>query len=914
MTAATAASIKHAAFAAPELLAGAALAIVAAHRSELPDLRDAVVLLPTLHAAGGFARALSEAAGYSALLLPRITTLSALAAEVRLDKPVVTHAARHAMLYRVLVERGWLKGADLWSVAAELGSLFDELTRATVALPRDLRDFTRQLEKAYRARGSGALNFEAKLVHELWHAAGKGTRGALDPEAAYQLRLARLATGLAVPIHAVGLDDLSPGEERFFEQAAHRVPVHRFAVDRSAGDALSAALALAWPQERAHPDLLTRSAALVRSHPSSGLQGRLRTFAAASAEQEAQAVDATVREWLLEGRTRIAVIVNDRLTARRARALLERAQVLVEDEAGWAFSTTSAATAIGRWLDIASNDAYHRDLIDLLKSPFAFCEAPREKRQAAVWRLEAYARDKSVVSGLHNFTAIAEARGDAELVQMLKRVERGLAILGRSRRPVARWLSALVESLDVIGVAQGLAADSAGEQLLELLERLRGELADEPLAISHAEWRRWLARELETGTFRDRAIESPVVFTHLAAARLRCFDAVLVLGCDAAHLPGPDPTALFFNQSVRAELGLPTSAERVARLERDLAALLACAGTTMLTWQCRSSGGEPNLLSPQIERLSALHERAYGTRLEDTALAARLLHAQVRYARESPALRPTVVPRPSALAALIPAKISASGYNALMACPYQFYARYVLGLSQLDDVQEEIEKRDYGLLVHEVLSQFHRARPRVLDCDRAAVIRELEVMSERAFAGIVTRNYLERAWLMRWLALIPEYVDWQRARESEGWSWHASEVARDIAIVTPRGRTFALRGRLDRVDSSADGSFAVIDYKTQNPKSLERKLEAKGEDVQLPVYALLWGGPVAAALFLSLERDGIEPVAIEENLAGLADAARERLAAIYDAMHDGAPLSAQGIDAVCEYCEVRGLCRRNYWP
>ena len=24
--------------------------------------------------------------------------------------------------------------------------------------------------------------------------------------------------------------------------------------------------------------------------------------------------------------------------------------------------------------------------------------------------------------------------------------------------------------------------------------------------------------------------------------------------------------------------------------------------------------------------------------------------------------------------------------------------------------------------------------------------------------------------------------------------------------------------------------------------------------------------------------------------------------------------TAQGVEAVCEYCEARGLCRRNYWP
>ena len=278
---------------------------------------------------------------------------------------------------------------------------------------------------------------------------------------------------------------------------------------------------------------------------------------------------------------------------------------------------------------MAANEAYYRDLLDLMKSPFAFFEMPRAERHAAVWRLESYARDKSVVSGLQNFLGLAQARGDQELTRMLQRVQRGLAILGRGRRTVARWLEALVSGLGEIGVTQGFAADSAGEQLLELFERLRHELAEEPLAIPYAEWRRWLARELETATFRDRAIRSPVVFTHLGAAQLRRFDAVLLLGCDSAHFPGADPVTLFFNQGVRAELGLSTNAERIARTERQLAALIASSGTTLATWQCRSPAGEPNLASPQLERLTALHTLAYHDTLEDMTLALRLHKAEV---------------------------------------------------------------------------------------------------------------------------------------------------------------------------------------------------------------------------------------------------------------------------------------------
>ena len=37
-------------------------------------------------------------------------------------------------------------------------------------------------------------------------------------------------------------------------------------------------------------------------------------------------------------------------------------------------------------------------------------------------------------------------------------------------------------------------------------------------------------------------------------------------------------------------------------------------------------------------------------------------------------------------ATLLPRQISASAYKSLVACPYQYYAGYVLGLKELDEV------------------------------------------------------------------------------------------------------------------------------------------------------------------------------------------------------------------------------------
>lgn len=900
--------------------AGAAREIMARHRVALPDLREIVVIIPDLHAAGDVARELRRAAAVPVLLLPRITTLRAWAGEVTLAQPVLGGAARELLLYRALASRHWFEEQDLWAVCSELAALFDELTRERVTLAATQAEFSAQLARVYRASGKRAgtsLDFEARLIHDLWQAFNQAG-GALDAESAYIARLAQLADHASAPMYVVAPHGWSRAEQMFLERYAERAPARVLLPDSAADDAMSHTLAAAWPRTL-DIDLSRRAESLHAAHPSSALATHVRVAATASAEGHAQLIDHAVRQRLAAGKQRIAVVVQDRLVARRARALLERAEVLVADEAGWALSTVSAATVIARWLDVASGGCHHSDLFDLLKSPFVFHDWPRAERETVAQRFEQCVRTENVVAGLENFIALAERLGDAEARQMLIRLQHAARLLERRRAPIAQWLTLLDESLVEIGVSgtsgtdSALQTDAAGEQLLELLSRLRDEIASDNLAVSFADWRRWLARALEGAVFRDRSIESPVVFTFLAATPLRSFDSVIIAGADAAHLPGVETAALFFNQNVRSELGLCTRADELRDIEAGLRALILNCDDVLVTWQ-HTLDSEPNLLSPFFERLNALHALAYGAPLDDHGLAA--LAATSVVDTPLPAALPpiTVQPAPRTNKYLILNNISASGYNALMACPYQFHARHMLRLAQLDDVQELIDKSDYGSAVHAALTAFHRAHPVVSSLPPIQAVQALEAETETAFRAAIAANYLARAWLARWKPLIPQYIEWQRAREAEGWRFAAGEASKTLAIVTPQGRTLNLRGRIDRVDTKFAGDVSVIDYKTQRQEILRKKAAAPGEDVQLPVYALLWGGPVAAALFLSLEREEVAGVAVREDINALAEEARRRLGVLYDALHEGAALPAQGAAAACQYCEMEGLCRRSYWP
>ncbi len=898
-----------------------------------PDLRGITVLIPNYHVAQPLAQALIMHANVSALLLPDMLTLSDFAATITLATSVEPDTQRVAMLYQTLRDNDWFKDADLWSLARELLSLMDELTRHHVALPASAEEFSERLVAAYSARSGVSLQFEARVVHELWYAL---TANSFDAVRAQQQRLAQLANEISQPLYVLLTSDLSAPETQFLQRCGERVDVTIFDVReqiKTVGNC--AAIACALQRDNTQTDLRS-DAAKLKNNAAARLTSRLQLYAAHGLEQEARAAEVQIRRWLLDGKKSIALVVQDRLVARRVRALLERAQVQVQDESGWTFATLSVSTVLMGWLETLQNDFYYQDVLDLLKSPLLFADESSDSRKHAAFLFEKMVRKQGVVSGLDKFI---EASRDADLTRALVRLRQGAVMLPKGRSTISQWLIALRNSLEILGVLAAWTEDAAGQQLLQLLGQWREELQNDTSRFSFSEAKRWLSQQLDLNTFRDMSVESPVVFTHLAATRWRSFDAVLLLGCDAKHLPAPS-SSMWFNDAVRAALGLPLSTIQQDAARDDLLGLLALNNEVLVTWQAHKDG-EPNMLSPHFEMLRALHGLAFGDDLAAHELAEILHHAQVRN-DEFVLPTPAVMPTPAVAAQLLPQRISPSGYNSLVACPYQFYARHVLRLNDLDEVREEIDKRDYGTWVHAVLQRFHNEYPLLLNADLAQLQLELQRISFEVFADALAHDYLAVAWLLRWQKMLPSYLAWQVEREQAGWRYTAAEESFDFPVL----ENLILRGRIDRVDSNAAGVVAVLDYKTQTATVLKNKLKDAGEDVQLACYATVRKAHAAAFVSLEGEVADVAPPPLLPPLRGkggmgveqmsgdvftptltlplqgggdssvdireLAGLNMERLQTVFTQLRSGAALPANGV-AACAYCEMRGLCRQGSW-
>ena len=179
------------------------------------------------------------------------------------------------------------------------------------------------------------------------------------------------------------------------------------------------------------------------------------------------------------------------------------------------------------------------------------------------------------------------------------------------------------------------------------------------------------------------------------------------------------------------------------------------------------------------------------------------------------------------------------------------------------------------------------------------------------------------AYERRFVSLVDDYISWAQQQSSAGWRWSAAEQALAHPLDIGNGRAVELTGRLDRIDRRSDGALTVLDYKARNADDLKRGLKVAGEDIQLPFYGLLVrNSPLAtgqvAAAYVAFDRgregaSGVQTVAPPQPYETLVEEVGSRLQADLRRIADGAPLPALGAPSVCQYCEMRGLCRRDYW-
>lgn len=614
--------------------------------------------------------------------------------------------------------------------------------------------------------------------------------------------------------------------------------------------------------------------------------------AATDAEDEAHRAAACVLSHIRHGRVPVALAATDRALIRRVLAHLDSSGVLVRDESGWILSTTRAASRVMAALQAAAWNASSNEVLDWLKHTPAL--TPGEINRLELWLRKGVLQHWSAASA-------QDLSAQPHLARTVATVETWRDAL-RAARPLAQWLPALRAVLEQAGQWQGLQADPAGMRVLAALRLQDGQQAElqswgdsAGRRMTLAEFTRWVKDVLEAGRYvASQAADAPVVVLPLPQLLGRPFAAAVLPGCDEKRLQAaPEPTG-DWSQAQREAWGLPTRQSLEAAQRAAWAYALRTPVVDVL-WRTGDEGGEPLLASALVLALQLQGDAAQGADARPP-----------RNVQAAPTLRPLPVGQ-----ALPVQQLSSTAYSDLRHCPYRFFAQRQLGLREADELDAAVDKRDFGNWLHAVLQRFHedlRDQPTDDASERSArmdVAAEAVTREQRLQEG----DFLPFA--AGWAQLRDGYLHWLAGHEQQGAMFRQAEVK----AKQPLG-DLELIGTIDRIDgvsSTGEPTVLVIDYKTESDSVTRQRIQSGAEDTQLPFYAALLHHDTLRAAYVNVGERGETQLHEQDEVVHLRDVLIEGIQHDMARIAAGAPLPALGEGSVCEFCAVRGLCRKDYW-
>ena len=621
--------------------------------------------------------------------------------------------------------------------------------------------------------------------------------------------------------------------------------------------------------------------------------------------KEALSIALIMRETLEHPEKTAALVTTDRNLARRVAAELQRWNIKVDDSAGQPLSLTPVGIYLRQLSNAVKSGFASVEFLSLLKLPLL--AAGRD--YADIRRL---VRDyeKKVLRGNCYDEALEREIGFIkeqmrEFSELLQQPRADFKMLLELHIKAAEKIATLPNKKGADILWKGDAGEAAAGFIADLYQSA-GVLGE----VDTAEYEGLFEALMAGVTVRPKYGMHPRLrILGPIEARLMHFDTIIVGEVNEGAFPkaaGADP---WMSRPMKKDFGLPLPEKAIGVLAHDFCQLLA-AESVYLT-RAERVQGTPMVKSRWWMRLETVLKALDVdiAELEDEAFsswATFLDRVEVFRRLLPPEPRPPVEARPRVM--------SASAVENWMRDPYIIYAKYILKLKKLDELEQDLSLKDYGNIIHAVLEKFNTKYPFVFPENAKT---ELLTLGQDYF----TENKIAMETRAFWWPVFEKTVDWLVGAEQhyrpQIKKVH-SEVEGSFSFEAPAGK-FTITAKADRVDETKDGKINVIDYKTGYARSV-KEVEG-GYAPQLPIEGLIakFGGfqniPAAEIDKLIYWQLGRQEVVVEKNMQELLDRSYERivtLASIFD-FEKTAYISQPNPKYAPRYSDYEHLARVREW-
>lgn len=413
--------------------------------------------------------------------------------------------------------------------------------------------------------------------------------------------------------------------------------------------------------------------------------------------------------------------------------------------------------------------------------------------------------------------------------------------------------------------------------------------------------------------------------------RVLDFENVILLSVNEDVLPAAGNSPSFIPFNIRKAFGLPTYEEQHAVSAFHFYRLLQRAKNIFLLYNTEPkalTAGERSRFLLQIEH-ELKSKFPESINIIKKVITTPILKERVSeiVIEKSDAVMKELEKYSAASGSEPKAKLSASGLQSYIACPLRFYFRYIAGLAEIEEQEENMEAATFGKVLHKAMQLIYADLPgidenvlkglskKINDLVDQAIHLEFLAIDQLEGKNILLRNVI-RELVSRILEVDKTYLPFA-----------ILQLEKDVTSIFEfqSGKVVKLFGIIDRVDEK-DGSLRIVDYKTgkvekRKPTAIEDYFNNTDykEQFQAMYYAYLTnisipGRQISVGLMaLKTMKEGIwmlnngEPFSAEQ-FTQFESHLKELITRIFD---PEIPFAQTDDESRCKYCSYKEMCHRG---
>ena len=410
------------------------------------------------------------------------------------------------------------------------------------------------------------------------------------------------------------------------------------------------------------------------------------------------------------------------------------------------------------------------------------------------------------------------------LLHLLRQIAATAAAVTHATSPTPDT-SATIPDVSPSGTSDPLFQESLF-RAYTLVNRLQALIESGDLQVSDTTLQRLVSQLIQQTSipFHGEPAEGIQVMGVLETRNLD-FDHVLLLSCNEGNMPKGVNDSSFIPHSIRHAYELTTVENKVSIYSYYFHRLLQRAKDVTVLWNNATEDGQRGEMSRFMLQLMVesghtitQHTLQSGktiarytpTALEKTPHVMELLYQQFTGDEE--------------------ALLSPSAINKYMRCQLQFYYRYIAGIKEPDqpDDEQELDNRIFGNIFHEAADALYHQLPKHVTREALDQLLKSKIAIEKAVddafhkelpnAVIGGLHLINREVIIRYLR---QLIEIDKALAPFDILGLECDVFRQLAVGSQQSagsRLLRLGGRIDRLDQMNDGRIRVVDYKTGSHK------------------------------------------------------------------------------------------------